>query len=187
MFRLLTIAVVFHWSVTFSMIAFMCVLAGSGGAAQALTLVGIGESLGPSAGWPLSIPLAALAAILFSVCALLFWWAFVAAIVGEEKVQAPIDILSLAFAASLVTLSAIFLYGAAQGLNRLFPTIAIHVGALLVSYVAINAESVLSMRSRQAHDTGERLALKQRARRASQIVSLARFSAKPPVSAGEGR
>ena len=186
MFRLLTIAVVFHWAAIFSMLAFMCVLAGSDGAAQALSLIGFGEVIDPARTLP-PAALAALAAILFALCGVLFWWALVTVLLGEESAHAPADILSLAFASSVGTLSAVFLYGAAQGLNGLFPTIAVHVAALLVSYTAINAERRVSAPRRDVKEAAKRSGLRQRANEAAQVASLARFSGRPPVMTGEGR
>ncbi len=137
MFRVLTPFVILHWAALFSLLAFLCVLAGDDGVERAFWFMGL-TSASQTVPRVLGSSETTLLALAFSVCAVLFWWALLETLAGVGDVPHHANhVLDMAFSGAVATLTVVSFVGAAHGVEGLLPAIAIQLSALLVSYCAV--------------------------------------------------
>lgn len=179
MLRILTPFVILHWAVMFSLLAFLCLLAGDDGVTRAFGFMGL--SFGDhTAMRMLGASETSILALALAVCGVLFWWALLETLLGAGDVaQRGNQVLDTAFSGAVGTLTIVSFLGAAHGVAGLLPAIAVQLCALLVSYcaVALTGHRVLA--------TGADRALvedvRKRAGEASHAASLVRFSARNSI------
>jgi hypothetical protein len=173
--RLLTLFLVFHWAVLFSLLAGLAVFGGQDGAANGLTFFGIDMS--GQDFFIVSVPvMKAAVSFGFAICSVLFWWAFVAFLVSPGNRVAGEEVLRMAFAAASGLMTLMLVVGAIKATAGLFPAMAAHFAALIASYVAIRAEQQLNPEP-EADGEEVRLAARVKAIDASQTARLSRFVA----------
>ncbi|MEQ1952635.1 hypothetical protein [Mesorhizobium sp. CN2-181] len=168
--RLLTLFLVLHWAVLFSLLAGLAVFGGDGGG---LTFLGIdmsGQDI-----FLASVPvMKATVSFGFAICSVLFWWAFVTFFVSPGNRVAGDEVLRMAFSTASGLMTLMLVVGTIKATAGLFPAMAAHFAALIASYVAIRAERQLD--PHQAVDGGEaRLAARVKAIDASRTARLSRF------------
>lgn len=177
MLRVLTPFVILHFAALFSLLAFLCVLAGDDGVSRAFRFMGLiyGEN---TAIRILGVSEASVLALAFAVCAVLFWWALLETLAGDGAQRAN-QALDLAFSGAVATLTVVSLLGAAHDVAGLVPAIGIHLAALLVSYsaLALIGRATLPGRIDETAVAGERNRVGEAALAASLIRLSARNSA----------
>ena len=136
MSRLLTLFLVLHWAVAFSLLTGLVLMAGDGGLLTGLRAVAYvdGGTLFDSALVTGAIGFGS------AICALLFWWAFLS-LLSSESFGAPLDdIVKLAYVGACSLVTVILVIGSLEGAHGLYPAIAAHLAALIASYLVIRAE-----------------------------------------------
>ena len=174
MSRILTLFLVLHWAVAFSLLAALVLMSGEGA-----LLAGFGvlaDLSGSDAAILSSIVVRAAVGFGLAVCALLFWWASVSMFSPGPKASANDETLKVAFAAASGMMTAILILGTIAGAYRLFPAIAAHFAALIASYLVARSEQQPGTQLFASND--QRAAVRMRAMRASQTDRVARFVTK---------
>lgn len=173
MTRILTLFLVLHWAVVFSLLAALAVFSG-GDNLDSLSFFGInmsGQDLVVA-----SVPLLkAVVTFGFAICAVLFWWALVALFFQTQDTSAGEEVMRMAFAAASGLMTIALLVGAIKASPGLFPAMAAHFAALLASYVAIRVERQVG--AEEATREEVRHAAHIKAVDASQTARLKRFVA----------
>lgn len=136
--HVLTSFLALHWAIVFALLAFICI-DGNRGVAAALGVLGATIEGTRFIDLDNAIVVAPLATGLL-VVAVLFFWAFVEALINDATSQAVDSVARIAFISASGVLSLIVVGGAAQGINGLFMVVAVQLAALLASYVAMLAE-----------------------------------------------
>ncbi|MDQ6438135.1 hypothetical protein RB623_29125 [Mesorhizobium sp. LHD-90] len=172
--RILTLFLVLHWAVLFSLLAGLAVFGGKG-SPDSLTFFGIDMSGAEIV--VVSVPLMKAALSFgFAICSVLFWWAFVTFFVSSENRGAADEVLRMAFAAASGLMTMMLLVGMVKATPGLLPAMAAHFAALIASYVAIRSEQRLEPEKAQVLTQEQtRLAARVRAIDASKTVRLSRF------------
>lgn len=130
----LSSALLFHWTVVFTALALACVLRPEAGLDAPLELLGLeAAESGRAAGLPASAAFGAG----FLLSAVLCFWALLGLIVGGADAT---ETARLAFTVAVVLLTALFAVGAWHGISGLSDTIALLLGAVLLSYAVVASE-----------------------------------------------
>ena len=188
MIRNLKPLVLFHWAAVFSLLAVLCVTAGDGGVGQVFNTLGLAVARTPMI--PVSAPVAtSVMSLAFAVCAVLFWWALLASLTsgpddGRDVNRDAYQVFDLAFASACGTLTLVMGFGVAEGITGIFPVVAIHVCALLVSYAAVSVREA-GTAADKADERDVLGAVRKRAGEASHAVSLVRLSARAPATGSD--
>ncbi|MBN9075231.1 MAG: hypothetical protein BGN87_03920 [Rhizobiales bacterium 65-79] len=138
--RILSIFIALHWTMVFAALAALAGLHGGENFSAVLAAVGIGFA---AVTLPMPVPaaLCGLLAIGFGIVAALFLWTFVTALLDRGHGNEVDEVARLAFGSAVAVLTAVFLgcvlMPAASGLYR---SMALELGALLASYLAVCAE-----------------------------------------------
>lgn len=128
-----------HWAIVFALLAFLCI-DGTRGAGTALTVLGASAENTRFAYFDIASVAAPLATA-FLVVAVLFCWAFVEVFVdNEERFEGADGVIRIAFVTAAAVFSLVLVGGVIQGVEGLFLVVAVHLAALLTSYLAILAE-----------------------------------------------
>lgn len=174
-----------HWAVVFALLAFICI-DGSRGMTLALSVMGLAMPSAELAYTGNSLVAAPLATA-FLVVAVLFCWAFVEIFVNDgETPEADDGIIRIAFIAAAGVLSLILIGGAARGFGGVFVVVAVHLAALLTSYIAILGERWVAV-AREPGAQEARAAARGMARGAAHSSMLARFSGRAEDRTTGGR
>jgi hypothetical protein len=179
--RALTTLLTFHWAAAFALLSMACVMGGSG-AAQALSMLGLAQTGlldGGSAAATLLSPAAA-------VCAVLFFWAFVTSVLGDPEAEGS-DVVAIAFASAALLVCLLMICGSVTFVAGLYPAVAVHLAALLASYLAIQAERFAAVRSAAPGENDIRAAARVMALGAAHVSMLSRLSGRADSNFGEGR
>jgi len=137
--RILTLFVCLHWAAVFVALALLAGLHGGENFAAVLAAIGIQF---PVDAMPVRPELCALLAVGFGIVASLFLWALLTGVVdrGGKRNEAD-EVARLAFAGAVAVFTLVFLGCAAAGeVIGLYRSMALEMGALLASYLAICAE-----------------------------------------------
>lgn len=175
MLRLLTLFLILHWAAVFSLLAVTAVSGGLDGVADGLSFFGL-ELPAESLALNLAPFVAAVMAIGFCICAVLFWWAFATSLLSAEVASGDgDDILRMAFTGASALMTAVLVLGVASGTAGIFPVMATHFAALMASLVAIRTEQgrLATVLSRDAE---LRLAARVKALDASRRVGMPRLA-----------
>jgi hypothetical protein len=171
MSRILTLFLVLHWAVAFSLLAALVIMSGEG---TLLTGFGALSNLtGPGSEMLSGMAVRGAVGFGFSVCALLFWWSFVSVGLAAHYQRSGDDTLKVAFAAATVTMTAILVLGTFKGASGLFPTVAAHFAALIASYLATRMDQQPA--SQLVANNDHRVAVRVKAMQASHSARMARF------------
>ncbi|ARP65777.1 hypothetical protein A9K65_022360 [Mesorhizobium sp. WSM1497] len=136
--QVLTSFLTLHWTIVFALLALICI-DGNRGVAAALGVIGATIEGTRFVNLDNFVVVAPLATALL-VVAVLFFWAFVEALVNDATSPDADSVARIAFICASGVLSLIVIGGAAQGINGLFMAVAVQLAALLASYVAMLAE-----------------------------------------------
>lgn len=178
--RLIALFVAAYW------MAFFCLLALAAlGEVEGDGLLVLGprdagsEAAGLAAGSPFSMVLA----VALLVVAALFLWTLVTTILqrGDPRGEGD-DVFGIAFAAAAAMMAVLLLAGTLEGVDGIFASASLQLLALLVSYVAIEAE-----RRRMAHRDHDEMTQTEATARvmalgAAQDSLLSRLSGRDPGS-----
>jgi hypothetical protein len=136
MSRLLTLFLVLHWAVAFSLLAGLVLMSGDDGLAAGLRAHAYVE------GGALFDSAIVTGAIGFgsAICALLFWWAFLSLLSSESLGAPEDDVVKLAYVGACGLVTAILVIGSLEGAHGLYAAIAAHLAALVASYLVIRTE-----------------------------------------------
>lgn len=146
--QLLTPVLALHWMMVFALLAGVLTLGGSGDVAAIFRLMGVVPAIdAPPAALDGAAPL--FFSVGFSLVAALFLWTALDGALGAERGEHERghehrDVSLLAFAGAVVMLTAVLVYGVALPVSGLMRAVMASVAALLVSYLAIVAESWFS-------------------------------------------
>jgi hypothetical protein len=182
--RVLTSFLTFHWAAAFALLAMACVMGGDGGAERALAMLGLAQSglFDPAYGSAsMLLPLAS------AICAVLFFWAFAICMFSDPDAEGDGDVLRMAFASAALLISLLMVYGSVNFVAGLYPAIAVHLAALLASYLAIQAERLAAMMSASPSQGDIRAAARLMALGAAHISTLSRLSGRADANFGGGR
>lgn len=182
--RALTSFLTFHWAAAFALLAMACVMGGDGGAERALTMLGLTESspLDPANGSAaMLLPLAA------AICAMLFFWAFATSMFSDPEGEDDSDVMRMAFASASLLISLLMICGSLNFVAGLYPTVAVHLAALLATYLAIQAERLSAMVSASPSQGDIRAAARLMALGAAHVSTLSRLSGRADANFGGGR
>ncbi|MER8587483.1 hypothetical protein NKH19_20045 [Mesorhizobium sp. M1338] len=136
--HVLTSFLALHWAIVFALLALICI-DGSRGVATALGVFGATIEDSRFIDLDKFVVVAPLATALL-VVSVLFFWAFVEALINDATSQGVDSVARIAFICASGVLSLIVIGGAAQGINGMFMAVAVQLAALLASYVAMLAE-----------------------------------------------
>ncbi|MER8462793.1 hypothetical protein [Mesorhizobium sp. M1409] len=136
--HVLTSFLALHWAIVFALLALICI-DGSRGVATALGVLGATIEDSRFIDLDKFVVVAPLATALL-VVSVLFFWAFVEALINDATSQGVDSVARIAFICASGVLSLIVIGGAAQGINGMFMAVAVQLAALLASYVAMLAE-----------------------------------------------
>ncbi|MER8374039.1 hypothetical protein [Mesorhizobium sp. M1406] len=136
--HVLTSFLALHWAIVFALLALICI-DGSRGVATALGVLGATIEDSRFIELDKFVVVAPLATALL-VVSVLFFWAFVEALINDATSQGVDSVARIAFICASGVLSLIVIGGAAQGINGMFMAVAVQLAALLASYVAMLAE-----------------------------------------------
>ncbi|MBZ9700750.1 MULTISPECIES: hypothetical protein [unclassified Mesorhizobium] len=136
--QVLTSFLALHWTIVFALLAIICI-DGNRGVAGALGVLGVTIESARFVDLENVVVVAPLATALL-VVAVLFFWAFVEALINNASNPGADSVARIAFISASGVLSLILVGGAAQGINGLFLVVAVQLAALLASYVAMLAE-----------------------------------------------
>ncbi|MDN5927819.1 MAG: hypothetical protein L0I29_12150 [Hyphomicrobiales bacterium] len=137
--RILTLFVCLHWAVVFVALTLLAGLHGGENFTAVLAAIGIQFSVDAM---PVPAGLCALLAVGFGIVASLFLWALVTGFLDRRvEENAADEVAPLAFAGAVAVFTLVFL-GCAAGAEviGLYRSMALEIGALLASYLAICAE-----------------------------------------------
>ncbi len=182
--RVLTSFLTFHWAAAFALLAMACVMGGEGGAAHALAILGLaGSGLLDPALFPVSafLPLAS------AVCAVLFFWAFVTSMFSDPEEEGGGDVVRMAFASAALLISLLMICGSVNVLAGVYPAVAVHMAALLASYLTIQAERLSVIMSASPSENDIRAAARIMALGAAHSSMLSRLSGRADANFGGGR
>lgn len=138
--RILTIFIALHWTVVFAALAALAGLHGGENFPAVLASIGIGFA---AVTLPMPVPkaLCGLLAIGFGIVAALFLWTLVTALLDRGNGNEADEVARLAFGSAVAVLTAVFLGCAVMpGASGLYRSMALELGALLASYLAVGAE-----------------------------------------------
>lgn len=155
-----------HWAAFFALLAYLCIDAGSFGAASAMLGVNVNHD---AAG---AVSLAAPVTVTFLVVAALFCWLFVETCFGESGL--PDSVVKIAFVAGGAVLS-LFLIGGAVHDAAGSPLAAAYLTALIASYMAVLGECRAAIPRREKADAS----LPGFVRDAADMSLLGRISRRP--------
>ena len=178
--RALTTLLTFHWAAAFALLSMACVMGGSG-AAQALSMLGLAET-----GLLEGDTSASLLSLAAAVCAVLFFWAFVTSVVGDPEAEGG-DVVAIAFASAALLICLLMVCGSVTFVTGLYPAVAVHLAALLASYLAIQAERFAAVMSATPSENDVRAAARIMALGAAHVSTLSRLSGRADANFGEGR
>lgn len=169
MSRLLTLFLVLHWAVAFSLLTGLALTSDQGG-----LLVGL-QALAHVKGGPMlsSALLNGVMGFGFGICALLFWWAFLSLFSSEALGGALENILKLAYAVACGMVTVVLVVGAIDGAQGLYVAVAAHLAALIGSYLVIRAE--LSAPRHLIANNDQRIAVRAIAMNASHAARMQKF------------
>jgi hypothetical protein len=136
--QVLTSFLALHWAIVFALLALICI-DGNRGVAAALGVLGTTIEGTRFVDLDNVVVVAPLATALL-VVSVLFFWAFVEALINDAASPGADSVARIAFISASGVLSLIVIGGAAQGINGLFMAVAVQLAALLASYVAMLAE-----------------------------------------------
>jgi hypothetical protein len=182
--RVLTSFLTFHWAAAFALFAMACVMGGDGGAARALAMLGLTESGLPdfaNGSASMLLPLAS------AICGMLFFWAFATCMFSDTDAEGDGDVLRMAFASAALLISLLMICGSVNFVAGLYPAVAVHLAALLASYLAIQAERLAAMMSASPSQGDIRAAARLMALGAAHISTLSRLSGRTDANFGGGR
>jgi hypothetical protein len=162
--RVLTIFIALHWTVVFAALAALAGLHNGENFAAVLAAIGI-EFAAVTLPMPLPEALCALLAMGFGVVAALFLWLFSTALLDREGGgKGTDDVARLAFGSAVAVLTLVFIgcasSPAAFGFYR---SLAIELGALLASYLAVCAERRMAVAATKAGARDDRVDVAARA------------------------
>lgn len=179
--RILTSFLTFHWAAAFALLSIACVMGGDGGAAQAMNMLGLtANELFDPAGASAS----ALLALASAVCSVLFFWAFATSVFGDPEADGEGDVLRMAFASAALLISLLMICGAANVAGGVYQTAAVHLAALLASYLAVQAERIAAFMSASPSEGDIRAAARLMALGAAHSTMLSRLSGRAANFAG---
>jgi hypothetical protein len=178
--RVLTSFLTFHWAAAFALLSMACVMGGNGGAAQALGMLGLAE--GDLLAHASATPLLSLAS---AVCAMLFFWAFAASVLGDPAAEGG-EVAGMAFASAALLISLLMICGSVNVVAGLYPAVAVHLAALLASYLAIQAERLAAVISASPGENDIRAAARIMALGAAHVSMLSRLSGRTDANFGGG-
>jgi hypothetical protein len=142
MSRILTLFLLLHWAAVFSLLAGLALFGREGGASSGFSFFGV---VLPGPGHVLaSFPALKAAAFGFSICAALFWWSLVTALLGSAAVAD--EVLRLAFAGACCLMTVMLIVGSLTAPSGVLGAMAAHFAALIASFVAIGTEQTFSER-----------------------------------------
>ncbi|MBS3651377.1 hypothetical protein KEU06_22435 [Pseudaminobacter sp. 19-2017] len=167
MSRILTLFLLLHWAAVFSLLAGLALFGDEGGLSSGFSFFGAILSGADHllAGFP---ALKAAVAFGFAICAVLFWWSLVTALLGSAAVAD--EVLRLAFAGACCLMTVMLIIGSLKAPSGVFGAMAAHFAALIASFAAIGTGQKLGER-RSAK------AARVRGHDASQTARLYRFVA----------
>jgi hypothetical protein len=173
-----------HWAVVFALLAFACV---DGGHGVVVMFSMLGATVpGHLAGDLENIAVAAPLAIAFMVVSILFIWAFIEVFVGDKaRPQEADGVIRIAFSAAAGVLLLILIGGTACGVTGLLLVAAIHLTAILASYLVMLGER-WSLKASDHALTGKIPSpAKAMAKAAAVNSTLVRFSSRTGTTAGK--
>ena len=175
-----------HWAAVFALLALICVVEGNGAPVAALRMLAVAVSPHDLSGPGLAL-LSALLAVGFSVVAILFIWCFVTTFSGSETVEGDAeDIVRMAFAGAVAMMSLLLVGGTTMGIGGLFPIVAMQLGALAASHLAILAEGWSTSLATTPDNDDIRAAARIMALSAAHSSMLSRISGRTETSLKEG-
>jgi hypothetical protein len=178
--HVLTSFVTLHWAIVFTVLALICI-DGNHGLEAALGV--LGATRDASSGVDLDkLPVVAPLAVALLLVAVLFFWAFVDALLRDSDGRATDGVARIAFISASGLLSLIVIGGAAQGIDGLFMVVAVQLAALLASYVAIVAERRSVIGAAGAGEGEIRAVAHGMAQAAAHTSALSRLSGRPGSS-----
>jgi hypothetical protein len=136
--HVLTSFVTLHWAIVFTLLALICI-DGNRGLAAALGVLGASSEASSLVDLD-TLPVVAPLAVALLLVAVLFYWAFVDALLSDASSGASDSVSRIAFISASGLLSLIVIGGVAHGIDGLLMVVAVQLAALLASYVAIVAE-----------------------------------------------
>jgi hypothetical protein len=182
--RILTSFLTFHWAAAFALLSIACVMGGDGGAAQAMSMLGLAANdlFGPA-----GVFASALLSLVSAVCSVLFFWAFATSVFSDPEVDGDGDVLRIAFASAASLISLLTICGAANVAAGVYQTAAVHLAALLASYLAIQAERIAAIMSASPNEGDIRAAARLMALGAAHSTMLSRLSGRAGANFAGGR
>lgn len=156
--RILTLFVSLHWTIVFAALALLAGLHGGENFGAVLASIGIQF---PVDALPMPVPaaLCALLAVGFGIVGALFLWMFVTGAFDRRIADNEADeVARLAFGGAVGIFTVVFVGCAtASEASGLYRSVAVEMGALLVSYLAVCAERrmvVAAAETREAESVG---------------------------------
>lgn len=175
-----------HWTVVFAVLSVVCMADVGYGLRDVLSLVGLGAIANTAAG-PGNLLLSGAFATAFALASLLFLWAFVISLFSDPAAMRETDeVLRVAFAVGGAVNSAVLVAAMLLSVEGVFPAVALQLGAMLASYLAINVERMSVATGRRGIGGSATLA-RLMAAGAVRNHSLARLSRRPHQVSGGGR
>lgn len=173
-----------HWAVVFALMAFACI---DGGHGVAMVFSAFGATVPSSLSGSLgNVAVAAPLAVAFAIVSLLFCWAFVGLIGGGEARSQDADgIVRIAFIAAVGVPLAVMAVGAVLGVKGLYPVVAIHLTAIMTSYLAMLGERWAVQNASQPVKVAGYPAARAMAQAAAHNSTLARISGRGPARSGK--
>lgn len=138
--RILTTVLTFYWTVAFAAMAGACVVDEKRGIAAAFHLLGSTHASNP--GGMSGLVLAALFAVAFSLASLLFLWSLITDVAESYVGRDADDVLRVALAFGGCVFAALLMTAAALAVSGIFAAVALHLTAMLTSYLAVRTEQV---------------------------------------------
>jgi hypothetical protein len=177
MSRILACYLLLHWAVVFSALSLLGIFAGSAGAMDSLSFLGLSF---PEGGLGLLHPatVTGITTTMFVFCAVLFWWALLSVVLSfVARVADIIDVVAAAFGAATMVVTLVVAYAATSGMTGILQVAATHFAALAASYVAIRSECWIGQQAAQDREADDlRLAARINAINASNSIALPRFA-----------
>jgi hypothetical protein len=166
--RILIKVVTFYWMAAFVAMAYACIVDQGSGIGKAFHLLGAGAQLAPI-GEMGGLMLAGMFGVAFTLGALLFLWAFVACWTEPGIGHEADDVMRLALAFGACVFAAILVIAAVLSISGLFTAVALHVVAMLTSYLAVQAECASAAAKEAEADSPAQIMAANAARRYSMI------------------
>ncbi len=140
MHRILTLFLSFHWMSVFAALAVLAGIHGGENFPAVLGAIGIVVP-GGSLPTPATSVLCMALAMGFSLVCVLFFWMLVTVVLEKNAESSEADdVARLAFGGAICMLTLVFIGCAAGSVTGLYRSVALELGALVASYLAVCAE-----------------------------------------------